>query len=84
MVSTMQNMQMAEIAITNNATHISIRRRFHRFNVATVFYGEQKEDFDVRQISELLKTEQGCKELEKYNLKDCELTYRLGKDILGY
>ena len=53
-------------------------------NIATVFYGEQKEDFDVRQISELLKTEQGCKELEKYNLKDCELTYRLGKDILGY
>ena len=26
-------------------------------NIATVFYGEQKEDFDVRQISELLKTE---------------------------
>lgn len=52
-------------------------------NIATVFYGEQKEDFDVRQIGEFLKTNEGKKQLKIYNLKDCELTYRLAQDILG-
>ena len=37
MVSTMQNMQMAEIAITNNATHISIRRRFHKNSILSEY-----------------------------------------------
>jgi DNA polymerase elongation subunit (family B) len=51
--------------------------------LAEIYLGEKKIDFDVKQIPELLKTEEGIEKLKEYCLKDCELTYRLAKKF-GY
>lgn len=48
-------------------------------NVAKVLLGEGKEEFDVKEIPELLKTQSGKELIKRYCLKDCELTYKLGK-----
>jgi DNA polymerase elongation subunit (family B) len=48
-------------------------------NVAKVLLGESKEEFDVKEIPELLKTQSGQELIKRYCLKDCELTYKLGE-----
>jgi len=48
-------------------------------NVAKILLGEEKEEFDVKEISELIKTQSGKELIKRYCLKDCELTYKLGK-----
>lgn len=45
--------------------------------VAKVYLGEGKNDCDVQEIPELLKTPEGVEKLKNYCLKDAELTYRL-------
>lgn len=46
-------------------------------DVAKVFLGSQKLEFDVTKIKELLKTEDGKKQLCDYCLQDTKLTYEL-------
>lgn len=41
-----------------------------------------KEDFDVEKISEYLKSDTGCELLRRYCLRDCELTWLIGKRLL--
>ena len=48
-------------------------------NVAKVLLGEGKEEFDVKEIPELLKTQSGKELIKRYCLQDCKLTYKLGK-----
>lgn len=45
--------------------------------------GESKEDFDVKQIPELIKTISGKELIRRYCLKDCKLVYDLAKKM-GY
>ena len=47
-------------------------------NVAKVLLGASKEEFDVKQIPELIKTPSGRELIRRYCLRDCELTYKLG------
>lgn len=47
--------------------------------VANILIGEQKEDLDVTQISELIKTKSGKELLKRYCLQDCKLTYEIAK-----
>ena len=48
-------------------------------NVAKVLLNDKKEEFDVKKISELIKTDSGKEMIRRYCLKDCELTYKLGQ-----
>lgn len=48
-------------------------------NVAKVLLGEGKDEFNVKEIPELIKTISGQELIKRYCLKDCELTYKLGK-----
>ena len=48
-------------------------------NVAKVLLNDEKEEFDVKKISELIKTDSGKEMIRRYCLKDCELTYKLGQ-----
>lgn len=45
--------------------------------------GECKEDFDVKQIPELIKTTTGKEMIRRYCLQDCKLVYELAKKM-GY
>lgn len=51
-------------------------------NVAKVLLGASKEEFDVKQIPELIKTLSGRELIRRYCLRDCELTYKLGKMMI--
>ena len=51
-------------------------------NVAKVLLGEGKEEFDVKQIPELIKTPSGQELIKRYCLRDCEITYKLGKMLV--
>lgn len=70
--------------------HIDIMQEYCKFGeyksldlLASIYLGEKKIDFDVKQIPELLKTKEGIEKLKEYCLRDCELTYRLAKKF-GY
>lgn len=70
--------------------HIDIMAEFCDYNkyesmdnLARFILGEQKIEFDVTAIPELIKTAEGKELLKKYNLKDCELTWKLAKRM-GY
>ena len=43
--------------------------------------GECKEDFDVKQIPELIKTTTGKEMIRRYCLQDCKLVYELAKKM---
>lgn len=45
--------------------------------------GECKDDLDVKQIPELMKTTTGKEMIRRYCLRDCELTYKLARKM-GY
>lgn len=45
--------------------------------VARVLLGEEKEEFDVSEVAEHLKTDTGKELLKRYCLRDCELVYKL-------
>lgn len=45
--------------------------------------GECKDDLDVKQIPELIKTTTGKEMIRRYCLRDCELTYKLARKM-GY
>lgn len=51
--------------------------------VAKVYLGEGKEDCDVSNIAEMIKTPEGLEKAKSYCLKDAELTYRLAERF-GY
>lgn len=59
--------------------------KFAKLNeVASILLdGECKEDFDVKQIPELIKTTTGQELIKRYCLQDCKLTYDLAKKM-GY
>ena len=48
-------------------------------NVAKIYLNTQKDEFDVKTIPDLIKTVSGREIIKRYCLKDCELTYKLGK-----
>lgn len=59
-------------------------RNFTSLNtLSRVILGKEKVEFDVMTIPELIKTEEGKKQLEEYCIKDCELTMELA-ERLGY
>ncbi|PNX49861.1 MAG: hypothetical protein BV457_00040 [Thermoplasmata archaeon M9B1D] len=75
-----------------NATnmHVDLMSEYCRYGeyksldlLSAVYLGEKKIEFDVKEIPELMKTEEGIKKLKEYCLKDCELTYKLAKKF-GY
>lgn len=51
-------------------------------NVAKVLLNVSKEEFDVKQIPDLIKTPSGRELIKRYCLRDCELTYKLGKMMI--
>ncbi len=51
--------------------------------ISYAILGEKKEEFDVKQIPELIKTPSGQELIKRYCLKDCELVYKLA-DKFGY
>ena len=52
--------------------------KYEKLDLLTkIFLGEGKNDFDVKLIPELLKTEEGKKELSNYCLQDVKLTWDL-------
>ena len=59
--------------------------KFAKLNeVASILLdGECKDDLDVKQISELMKTTIGKEMIRRYCLRDCELTYKLARKM-GY
>lgn len=58
--------------------------KFAKLNeVASVLIGDQKEEFDVKEIPELIKTATGRELIKRYCLQDCKLTYELAKKM-GY
>ena len=59
--------------------------KFAKLNeVASILLdGECKEELDVKQIPELMKTTTGKELIRRYCLRDCELTYKLARKM-GY
>ena len=59
--------------------------KFAKLNeVASILLdGECKEDFDIKQIPELMKTTTGKEIIRRYCLQDCKLVYELAKKM-GY
>lgn len=59
--------------------------KFAKLNeVASILLdGECKDDLDVKQIPELMKTTTGKEMIRRYCLRDCELTYKLARKM-GY
>mgnify|MGYP000038257738 CR=1 FL=1 len=50
-------------------------------HTAKMILGEDKIDFDVKTIPELIKTEEGRATLMEYNLRDAELTYKIANHM---
>ena len=46
-------------------------------DISQIYLGRGKKDFDVSQISELIKTKKGQDLIKEYCLEDCQLTYDL-------
>ena len=70
----------------NNPYHIDLMTlwagygKFEKLDtVSSVLIHDCKESFDVQDIGECLKTEEGQNLLKQYCLTDCELTYKLGE-----
>jgi DNA polymerase elongation subunit (family B) len=68
------------------STHLDLMTEFCDYGkyekldtLARFLLGDNKIDFDFREIPELLKTEDGKNKIREYCLKDCELTYKLAK-----
>lgn len=75
---------------THNEFHIDLMQEYCKYGeykkldlLASIYLGEKKIEFDVKQIPEMVKTKEGVKKLKEYCLKDCELTYKLAKKF-GY
>lgn len=51
--------------------------------LADIILGYGKIEFDVTTIKDLIKTEGGRKTIEKYCIRDCEITYKLAEKF-GY
>ena len=73
-----------------NENHIDLMEKwcgsgkFAKLNeVASILIGDQKEEFDVKEIPELIKTTTGKELIKRYCLQDCKLTYELAKKM-GY
>lgn len=70
----------------NNPYHIDLMTlwagygKFEKLDtVSSVLIHDCKESFDIQDIGECLKTEEGQNLLKQYCLTDCELTYKLGE-----
>lgn len=66
--------------------HIDLMNEFCNFGkleklntLTKIYLGKEKIEFDVKLISEMIKTEEGRNKLIEYNLHDSELTYELAK-----
>lgn len=72
------------VAKFNNKNHIDIMQEFCEYGkyeklntLAKIYLGEEKKDFDVKLIKDLIATEDGRKQLKEYCLQDVALTYKL-------
>jgi len=72
------------VAKFNNRHHIDIMQEFCEYGkyeklntLAKIYLGEEKKDFDVKLIKDLIATEDGRKQLKNYCLQDVALTYKL-------
>lgn len=68
--------------------HIDLMEKWAGYNkyaklddVAWALLGEKKEEFDVKQIPELIKTKTGQELIKRYCLQDCKLVYDLARKM---
>ena len=70
--------------------HIDLKEQWVGFGdnvslntISKIILGEEKADFDVAAIPELMETPEGQNKIKEYCIQDCKLTYKLAKRF-GY
>jgi DNA polymerase elongation subunit (family B) len=85
--ATIRNMKQYTDRFKSESKHIDVMAEFCDFgkfekldNLARfILKGEQKDDFDVTKIAQMITTQEGRDKLRSYNLQDTKLTWDLAK-----